>query len=82
MVSTVTVSTVSTVSTVTALGLAVAMGVIGAVALVGLLTTKELAMAHASVRSRLIARFCDVGIWPLVAAFAVTVVLKVVEVLT
>ncbi len=81
MVSTVTVSTVSTISTVTAVSLAVAVGVVGAVALVALLTTKELATAHASVRSRLIARFCDVAIWPLLAAFAVTVVLKVVEVL-
>ncbi len=82
MVSTVTVSTVSTVSTVTAVGLVMAVGVISAVALLGLLTTKELATAHGSVRSRMVARFCDIGVWPLLAAFAATVVIKVVEVLT
>ena len=79
MVSTVTVSTVSTVSTVTAVGLVVAVGVISAVVLLSLLATKELATAHGSVRSRLIARFCNVGVWPLLAAFAVTLVMKVIE---
>lgn len=82
LVSTVTVSTVSTISTVSTVGLAVAVGVVGAVALIGLLATKEMATAHGSVRGRLIARFCDVGVWPLLAAFAVTVALKVAEVLT
>jgi len=60
----------------------VAVGAISAVALMGLLATKELATAHGSVRSRVIARFCDVGVWPLLAAIAVTAVIKLIEALT
>ena len=82
MVSTVTSSTISTISTTTAVGLSVALGVVGVLALIALLTTKELASAGRGGRVRLVARFCDIGILPLALAFAVTVAIKVVEILT
>jgi H+/Cl- antiporter ClcA len=81
MISTVTSSTISTISTVTAMGFTVALGVVCVLALIALLTTKELASAGQSGNSRLIAKFCDIGILPLVVAFGVTVVIKVVDIL-
>jgi|WetSurMetagenome_2_1015567.scaffolds.fasta_scaffold1491205_1 hypothetical protein len=81
MVSTVTSSTISTISTVTAMGLTVGLGVVCVFALIALLTTKELASAGQTGNSKLIAKFCDIGILPLVVAFGITVVVKVAEIL-
>jgi hypothetical protein len=81
MVSTVTSSTISTITTTTGGTLAAAVAVVAVVALIGLLMTKELASATQSGKAGLIARFCDVGIFPLVVAFAVTVGIKVVQIL-
>ena len=81
MVSTVTSSTISTISTVTAMGLTVGLGVVCVLALIALLTTKELASAGQTGNSKLVARFCDIGILPLVVAFGITVVVKVAEIL-
>ncbi len=81
MVSTVTSSTISTITTTTAVGLATAIAVVGVLALIGLLMTKELASAGQSGNSKLVARFCDVGVLPLAVAFAVTVGIKVVQIL-
>ncbi len=81
MVSTVTSSTISTISSITAMGFTVALGVVCVLALITLLTTKELATAGQSGNSKLIARFCDIGILPLVVAFGITVIVKVVEIL-
>jgi hypothetical protein len=80
MVSTVTSSTISTIST-NAAGLTTAIGIISVLALIALLTTKELASAGQSGTSRLVAKYCDIGILPLTFAFAVTVVVKVIEIL-
>jgi hypothetical protein len=73
--------TVSSISTITAMGLALAVGVLGTVTLIALLTIKELAAVQSSPVSRLVARFSDVGILPMMVAFAVTVAIKVAEML-
>jgi len=76
-----TVTTVTTVTTIAALGLTAAISIATVVLLMLFLTTKELAGASGSGFSLRIARFASVGILPLVMAFAVIVVIKIVEVL-
>jgi hypothetical protein len=63
------------------MGLTVGLGVVCVFALIALLTTKELASAGQTGNSKLIAKFCDIGILPLVVAFGITVVVKVAEIL-
>jgi hypothetical protein len=82
MVSTVTTSTVTTISTISTLGLATAVGLAGTLTLICLLMARELAGVQSSSRYKLVASFCDIGIVPLVLAFGVTVIIKVIEVLT
>jgi len=81
MVSTVTTSTVSTVTTVAALGLMGTLGIVVSIVLVSFLATKELASSSEGPRHRLIARSLDIGIIPLIMAFAVIVVMKIAEIL-
>jgi hypothetical protein len=81
MVSTVTSSTISTVTSIAVAGFGVALGVVCVIALIALLTTKELASAGESGSSKFIARFCDIGILPLVVTFGITVIIKVVDIL-
>ena len=76
-----TVTTVTTVTTIAALGLTGIIGIAAVVLLMLFLTTKELAGASSSGLSLRIAKFVNVGILPLVMAFAVIVVMKIVEVL-
>ena len=79
MVSTVTTSTVTTVTTI---GFGVAMGLVAIIALLAFLFIRELATASKSTNHRFLARSLDIGIVPLLIAFAMIVVMKVVEVLT
>jgi len=81
LITTVTTSTVTTVSTIAAMGLAATVSVAAVVALIAFLTTKELAGASLSPSSQRTARFLNVGILPMVMAFAVIVAVKIVEVL-
>ena len=76
-----TVTTVTTVTTMAALGLTAAISIACAVTLILFLTTKELAGAQSSGTSSRIARFVNVGILPLVLAFAVIVAVKIAELL-
>ncbi len=76
-----TVTTVTTVTTIAALGFTGIISIAAVVLLMLFLTTKELAGATSSGFSLRIAKFASVGILPLVMAFAVIVVLKIVEVL-
>jgi|TARA_B100001971_G_C17770269_1_gene324568 hypothetical protein len=76
-----TVTTVTTVTTIAALGLTGVLSIASVVLLMLFLTTKELAGASGSGFSLRMARFVSVGILPLVMAFAVIVVMKVVEVI-
>ncbi len=72
-----TVTTVTTVTTIAALGLTAAISIATVVLLMLFLTTKELAGASGSGFSLRIAKFVSVGILPLVMAFAVIVVIKI-----
>ena len=82
MISTVTTSTITTVTTIAAIGLTAAISVAAIVTLIAFLSTKQLAGASPSHSSKLIARFLNIGILPLIMAFAVIVVVKIAEVLT
>ena len=81
MITTVTTSTITTVTTIATLGLTAAISIAAVVLLMLFLTTKELAGASSRGFSLRIAKFVSVGILPLVMAFAVIVVIKIVEVL-
>jgi hypothetical protein len=81
MVTTITTSTVTTVTTIAAMGLTATISIAAVVALIGFLTTKELVSASLSPSSQLIARFFNVGILPMVMAFAIIVAVKIAEVL-
>ena len=76
-----TVTTVTTVTTIAAMGLTSAIGIAGAVALVLFLATKEVAGARGSGFSLRLTKSLNVGILPLVMAFAVIVALTITEVL-
>jgi len=78
MVSTVTVSTITTIA---ALGLAAGIGVFVILLLIGLLASKELLGASSNAKGKLLARYLNISIIPLLIAFAVIVGLKVVEIL-
>ena len=81
MVSTVTTSTVTTVSTITAMGLTILIALIVVAALIAFLITKELATTANSTSPQHVARFLNIGILPLLMIFAVTVSVKIVEIL-
>ena len=81
MITTITTSTITTVTTIAAMGLTATISIAAVVALIGFLTTKELASASLSPSSQLIARFFSVGILPMAMAFAIIVAVKIAEVL-
>lgn len=77
-----TVTTVTTVTTIAALGLTAAVGIGAIVLLILFLAAKELAGANSSGFSIRVARFVSVGILPLLMAFVVIVIMKIIEVIT
>ncbi len=81
MISTVTTSTITTVTTIAAMGLTTAISVAAVVTLIAFLSTKQLAGASPSLSSQLTARFLNIGILPLIMAFAVIVAVKIAQVL-
>lgn len=83
MIITVTITTITTVTAIAAMGLSGAIGIGAVVSLILFLTTKELAgvagsgsIPHLGKFHR-IATFLNVGILPLLMAFAVIVVVTV-----
>ncbi len=83
MITTVVTSTVtSTVTSATTLiDLGVMLGLVAVIALVVFLCAKELAAASDGKIHRSLPRFLDVGIIPLIIAFAMIVIVTIVEVL-
>ena len=79
MISTVTTSTVTTVTTVAAMGLTATLSIAAVVSLIFFLTVRELASTSGSGTSLRIARSFSIGIVPLVMAFAVTIAVKIFE---
>ena len=77
MVSTITTSTVTTVTTIAAMGLGFVIGIAAVVALVAFLTTKELVSVSQFRHFRLLGRYLNVGVLPLVIAFGAIVVVEI-----
>ena len=78
MISTVTTSTVSTVTSV---ALAGSVALVGILVLLALLVQKELASAAQGGRYQRLSAALNLGIAPLLFAFALVVLTRVVEVL-
>ncbi len=81
MITTVTTSTVTTVTAIAAMGLTAAISIAAVISLIAFLTTKEVAGATHSSSHLRIAKFVNVGIVPLIIAFAVIVIVKILEVI-
>lgn len=80
MVSAISTTTVTTVTTIAAMGLTAALSLATAGILVFFLTTRELATARSSDFSARLGRFISIGIVPLLMAFAVIMITKIIEV--
>jgi len=78
MVSTVTTTTVSTVTTVAMAG---SLGLLAVVTLLILLVQKEVIAVSDGPRAKVFVRALNIAIAPLLMAFAMTMVVKVLEVL-
>jgi hypothetical protein len=74
-----TTVTTTTVTTVTAMGLTVALGVVATLALIGLLVLKEISGAAPGERTIRWSRALNIGITPLLLAFAVIVAEKIAQ---
>ena len=81
MITTVTISTVTTVTTMAAVGLTAAVSAIVIVGLIIFLATKELTSASDSGAALKVARYFGIAIVPMLMAFAVIMITKVIEIL-
>jgi len=79
MISTVTISTVTTVTTM--IGFGMALGLVAVIALIAFLGARELANASEGSTHRLLAKSLDIGIVPLIIAFAMIIAMEMVEIL-
>lgn len=75
MISTVTTSTVSTLT------LAGSFAVIGIIMLLGMLVQKELSSSSDSARSQKLSKALNIGIIPLIIAFVLIILSKILEIL-
>jgi hypothetical protein len=82
MVSTVSTTTVAAVTTIVAMGLAATVSIATVGVLIFFLTTKELATAKVSGFSSRLGRFLSIGAVPLLMAFAVIMIVKIIQVLS
>ncbi len=84
MITTITTSSITTITSITtiaAMGLTAAIGIVAVVGLIAFLTTKEVASVSRFRPALRIAKFVNVGIVPLVIAFAVIVAVTILEAL-
>jgi hypothetical protein len=72
-----TTVTTTTVTTVTAMGLTAALGIVATLALIGFLIAREVAGAAPDERVIRWGRTLNIGIAPLLVAFAVIVALRI-----
>ena len=82
MVTTVSTTTVTTVTAIAAMGLTAVISVATASILVFFLTTKELAIANGSGFSLRLGRFLSISIVPLLMAFAMIMVMRIIQVIS
>jgi hypothetical protein len=78
MVSTVTTTTVSTVTTVVMAG---SLGLVAVVTLLVLLVQKELIAVSDGARAKVLVRALNIAIAPLLMAFALSMVVKVLQII-
>jgi hypothetical protein len=78
MISTVTTSTVSTITTSAIAG---SVALIGIFVLLVLLTQKELANAAAGARFKTLTKVLNIGIIPLLIAFVMVVISRLLEII-
>jgi len=76
MISTVTTSTVTTMT-----GFGMTLGLVAVIALIAFLGVRELATASEGGTRRLLAKSLDIGIVPLIIAFAMIIAMEMVEIL-
>ncbi len=79
MITTTVTSTVTSVTTMLDFGMI--LGLVAVIALAVFLCVKELAAASENSSLRTLAKFLDVGITPLIIAFAVIVVVTMMKIL-
>jgi len=79
MISTVTTSTVTTVTTM--IGFGMALGLVAVITLIAFLGVRELATASRGGTQRLLAKSLDIGIVPLIIAFAMIIAMEMVKIL-
>lgn len=75
------IGTITSGTTIAALGVTAAISIAAVIALIALLTARELASARNSSLPLRIAKFASVGIVPLLLAFAVIVIVRILEIL-
>ena len=75
------ITTVTTVTTIAAMGLTAAISIGAVASLVAFLVTKELVGANGSGSLGRMARFLNVGIYPLVIVLGVFIAIKISEVM-
>ena len=68
----------SAIATTAAIGIPDSFGVAATVTLIILLATREIAIAHGGLRSKLLGLYLQVGIAPLLFVFALIVILKII----
>lgn len=76
MISTVTTSTVTTMT-----GFGMALGLVAVITLIAFLGVRELATASGGGTQRLLAKSLDIGIVPLIIAFAMIIAMEMVKIL-
>lgn len=76
MISTVTISTVTTM-----MGFGMALGLVAVITLIAFLGVRELATASRGSTHRLLAKSLDIGIAPLIIAFAMIIAMEMVKIL-
>ncbi len=82
MITTVVTSVTSTVTSVTAIAdFRIIAGLVAVIALIAFLCVKELVAVRGDSSHQSLAKFLDVGIIPLIIAFAMIVIVTVVEIL-
>ena len=80
MITTVTTSTITSITSIAALGLTTMISIAAVISLIAFLATKEVAAVSHPNSSLRITKFVNVGIVPLVIAFAVIVIAKALEI--
>lgn len=81
MVTTVTTTTVTTITSAAATGLITTLGIVAVSCLVIFLVTRELSAAGSSGFSMRVAKFTNVGIWPLAIVLGILVGVQIAGIL-